>query len=310
MQVDSSLVARARRIELSPPAFRRLALLSAFALWVIIGSGATVRLTASGLGCEHWPGCTAGNPLPAKDYHSFIEFSNRIVSALTILATLLAWLGARVTAGLPKRVRRLALATFLGTLAQAPLGALTVYSGLNPLLVMTHFLLALVVLAAGVVVFTEALALEHGVAPERLPRQLRRGSILLAAALLVLVVTGTVATAAGPHPGSVDVRRLWHLHAAVYVHVRATAVFGLLFLAGFVYLVRNRSRWPVYLEGMVAVLFLLLLQMGVGELQYRTHLPWWLVLVHVSLAAAVWGATVALVALVHRPPRQLGPSAA
>jgi cytochrome c oxidase assembly protein subunit 15 len=307
VHVDSSLVARARRIELAPTTFRRLALLSAVALWVIIGSGATVRLTASGLGCEHWPGCTAGNPFPAKDYHSFIEFGNRIVSAATIFATLLAWLGARVTAGLPQRVKRLALGTFLGTLAQAPLGALTVYSGLNPLLVMTHFLLALVVLAAGVVIFIEALALEQGVTSKRLPLQVRRGSVLLAVALLALVVSGTVATAAGPHPGSVDVRRLWHLHAAVYVHVRATAVFGLLFLAGLAYLVRHRARWPLYLEGMVALLFLLVLQMGIGELQYRTHLPWWLVLVHVSLAAAVWAATVALVALVHRPLRQLAP---
>jgi cytochrome c oxidase assembly protein subunit 15 len=310
VQVDSSLVARARRIEVTPATFRRLALLSAFALWLIIGSGATVRLTASGLGCHHWPGCTAGNPLPEKDYHSFIEFGNRIVSAATIFATLLAWLGARMTSGLPKRVKRLALATFVGTLAQAPLGAITVYSGLNPLLVMTHFLLALVVLAAGVVVFIEALALQQGVTNERLPQPVRRGSVLLALALLALVVSGTVATAAGPHPGSADVRRLWHLHAAVYVHVRATAVFGLLFLAGLVYLIRNRARWPLYLEGAVALLFLLVLQMGIGELQYRTHLPWWLVLVHVSLAAAVWAATVALVTLVHRPLRPFRPKGA
>ena len=300
------MVARLRRVELASSTFRRLAFTSAFWLWLIVASGATVRLTASGLGCEHWPGCTAGNPLPAKDYHSFIEFGNRIVSAVTILFTLLAWLGARVTPRLPRRVKRLALATFTGTLAQAPLGALTVYSGLHPLLVMTHFLLALVVLAAGVVVLVEALVLEHGVAHVRLPLRVRRGSLLLALSLLALVVSGTVATAAGPHPGSVDVRRLWHLHAAVYVHVRATAVFGLLFLAGLVYLVRQRPRWPLYLEGMGVLFFLLVLQMGIGELQYRTKLPWWLVLVHVALAAGVWAATVALVTLVHRPVKQFG----
>jgi heme A synthase len=50
--------------------------------------------------------------------------------------------------------------------------------------------------------------------------------------------------------------------------------------------------------------------MGVGELQYRTKLPWWLVLVHVALAAAVWAVTVALVTLVHRPLRQFAPRAA
>jgi len=279
-------------------------------LWLIIWSGATVRLTASGLGCEHWPGCTAGNPLPAKDFHAFVEFSNRVISAVTIFATLGAWIAARITPGLRRRARRLALVTFVGTLAQAPLGALTVYSGLHPLMVMTHLLLALVVLGCGVVLYLEGLALAHGLADERLPIQVRRGSLVLAGSLLALVVTGTVATAAGPHPGTSDeVQRLWNLHAAVYVHVRATAVFGLLFLAGLVYLWRHRERWPLYFEAAIVLLFLLLLQMGIGELQYRTKLPWWLVLVHVAIAAAVWGATVALVTLVQRPPKQFAPRA-
>src|ERR1043165_5129296 len=149
--------------------FRRLALGSAGWLWLIVVTGATVRLTSSGLGCEHWPGGTAGNPFPSKSYHSFIEFGNRIVSFLTILATLVSWVGARSTPGLPRWVRRLALATFLGTLAQAPLGAITVYAGLNPWLVLSHFLLALLVLAAGVVVVVEAGSFGRGRARTGLP---------------------------------------------------------------------------------------------------------------------------------------------
>jgi heme a synthase len=301
---------RVRRIQLSATAFRRIAFSSVGWLWLIVVTGATVRLTASGLGCEHWPGCTAANPFPSKSYHSFIEFGNRIVSALTIAATLVAWLASLATPALPRWVRRLALVAFLGTFAQAPLGAITVYSGLNPLLVMMHFLLALLILAAGVVVAVQALGLEHGFARERLPLTFRRGAIVLAAALLALVVTGTVATASGPHPGSSDVRRLWKLHAAVYVHVRATAVFALLFAAGLVYLWRRRERWPLLLEGMAALLFLLVIQMGIGELQYRTHLPWWLVLVHVAFAAAVWAGTVALVTIAQRAPASLAPPSA
>src|SRR5439155_86010 len=298
-------LARVRRIQLSATTFRRIAFASAGWLYLIVVTGATVRLTASGLGCEHWPGCTAANPFPSKSYHSFIEFGNRIVSALTIAATLVAWLASLATPGLPRWVRRLAVVTFAGTFAQAPLGAITVYSGLNPWLVMTHFLLALVILAAGVVVAVQALGLEHGFARERLPLTFRRGSLVLAVSLLALVATGTVATASGPHPGSSDVRRLWRLHAAVYVHVRATALFAVLFLGGFVYLWRRRGRWPVLLEGMAALLFLLVIQMGVGELQYRTHLPWWLVLVHVAFAAAVWAGTVALVTIAQRTPASL-----
>jgi len=304
---STTLLARARGFELSRETFRRVALASAFWLWLIVISGATVRLTNSGLGCEHWPGCTAGNPLPSKSYHSFIEFGNRVVSALTILATLVAWFGARFTPDLPRWVRRLALATFLGTLAQAPLGALTVYAGLNPWLVMSHFLLALTVLAAGVVVAVEAFSFARGHSERRLPQALRRGAFAGAAALLALILSGMVSTAAGPHPGSADVDRLWRLHAAVYVHVRATAIFGVLFLAFFVYVVRRRERWPLYAEAAGAFLFLLLLQMGVGELQYRTHLPWWLVLVHVGLAASVWACAVTLVAAIERPPKPFAP---
>jgi heme A synthase len=49
--------------------------------------------------------------------------------------------------------------------------------------------------------------------------------------------------------------------------------------------------------------------MGIGELQYRTHLPWWLVLIHVALAAGVWGSAVALVTAIERPPKPFDPSA-
>src|SRR4029450_11460065 len=143
---EAHVAARTRSLEVSAPFFRKLALASAISLYLIIWSGATVRLTGSGLGCEHWPGCTAGNPLPAKDFHAFIEFSTRVISAVTIFATLGAWIAARITPGLRRRARRLALVAFVGPLAQAPLGALTVYSGLHPLMVMTHLLLALVVL--------------------------------------------------------------------------------------------------------------------------------------------------------------------
>jgi cytochrome c oxidase assembly protein subunit 15 len=307
---STTLRARARRrLELSPATFRRLAVAAALWLWLIVLTGATVRLTSSGLGCEHWPGCTAGNPFPSKSYHSFIEFGNRVVSFLTIVATLVAWIGARYTPGLPRWVRRLALATFVGTLAQAPLGAITVYAGLNPWLVMSHFLLALLVLGAGVVVAVEAFSFERGHADERLPSIVRTGAFVGAASLLALILSGMISTAAGPHPGSADVERLWRLHAALYVHVRATAIFAVLFVSFVVWVVRNRARWPLYAEGAGALLFLLLVQMGIGELQYRTHLPWWLVLIHVALAAGVWGSAVALVTAIQRPPKPFEPGA-
>ena len=58
----------------------------------------------------------------------------------------------------------------------------------------------------------------------------------------------------------------------------------------------------------VGVLALLFVQMGVGELQWRTHLPWGVVLVHVILAGTLWAATVALATLFWRPLRSFAPA--
>jgi len=62
----------------------------------------------------------------------------------------------------------------------------------------------------------------------------------------------------------------------------------------------RRHAVPLLFRLAVGLVALLLVQMGIGELQYRTHLPWWLVLVHVAVAAAVWGWTVVLAALLRR----------
>lgn len=288
---------------MSPVAFRRLALWAAVSLYLIVVSGATVRLTSSGLACESWPGCEPGSFFPASSGHGFVEFGNRIVSLFPIGLTLAAWLGAGRTVGLPRWVGRLAAGTFVGTIVQAPLGFVTILSDLHPLLVMTHFLLALAVLAGGVAVAVEAWRHDRGEASPLVPPLVRRGGIALAFAGLVLVVTGTLATAAGPHPGGSDIRRLGSLDDAVYVHVRASAAFGIGLLALVGYLWTRRRRSPRLFALSLVLTGVLVLQMGIGEAQWRTELPWELVLVHVSLAAAVWAVTVLLVYVLWRPPR-------
>ena len=84
-------------------------------------------------------------------------------------------------------------------------------------------------------------------------------------------------------------------------------LFLLSFLFAIGYLAAYRDRSPALFKLGVGVLGLLLVQMAVGELQWRTKLPWGLVLVHVVLAAAVWAGTVALATLFFRPPRSLLP---
>jgi cytochrome c oxidase assembly protein subunit 15 len=279
---------RVRGLSLSDEAIHRFAVASAVMLVVIVATGATVRLTGSGLGCEHWPGCQPHHFEP-RSYHSDIEFGNRVIAFFTILATLLTWIVARGH-------RLLGFLTFFGTLLQAPLGAITIHYHLNPWLVLTHFLLSAVVLTLGVVL--AQVTRPRG--PTSLAAWVPWLGLLVGLAAAVLLFSGTLATASGPHPGSTVVRRLWSFQPAVYWHVRATAVFGFSFLVVLVQLVRVRA--PQLRAGLV-LLGLLLVQMAIGETQYRTHLPWWLVLVHVTMAATVWAAVTVFVYSLWRPRR-------
>jgi cytochrome c oxidase assembly protein subunit 15 len=285
--------------------FRRLAIATALALYVIVVTGSLVRLTGSGLGCDSWPGCEEGRFFPAEDYHAFVEFGNRVFGVVPIVLSILtAWFARRR----PRWVAWTAVAVAALTLVEAPLGLATIRYDLPPEMVIVHFLVALLALAGAVLVVLAAVIEERGAAGVSLPAELRWAGVALAVVCLGLVVTGTFATAAGPHSGDPDVvERLWHLDDAVYLHVRVTAVFGALFLFVLGLLAARRSLAPRLFRFALALLGVLVLQMGVGELQWRLELPWGVVAVHIALAAAVWVLTVGLVAMLWRPPAWVTP---
>lgn len=295
-------VSLAGRLELSPAAFRRVAWVAVTCLVLIVATGATVRLTGSGLGCPHWPTCNSTHALP-KGYHSDIEFSNRVVSALTVLSTLALALAAWRARGLSRGTRWLATVVFVGTLAQAPLGAITVYYDLNPYLVISHLLLSLTVLGLGVLTLLSAYA---GSPP--LPAIARLGGAVLLVAIAVLVVTGTLSTAAGRFPGSNGtqvVERIGNFHDSVWLHVRAVAAFGIVFVVLAAWAWTKRALWPWLVRACAGLLAILLVQMGIGEWQYRRYgvIPWWAVVAHVAIAALLFAWTVGLVARLWRPVR-------
>jgi heme a synthase len=296
----------ARSLVVAPAWFLRLVFLELFALWLIVATGAAVRLTASGLGCRHWPGCEAGHPLPAKDYHAFIEFGNRVIGGVTIAVTLVTALAALWTP-IGRRGKQLAGAIFVGALAQAPLGYLAVKTDLRWPVVAAHLLLSMLLVAAAVLLVFVASEPVVGRAESLVPVELRRFGVWIAAAGLALLISGSLATAAGPHSGggTEHVARLARLEPVVYVHAGVVAVFGCSFLFMLGYLASRRSAAPRLFRASLGVLALLLAQVGLGELQYRLHLPWYLVLVHVAVAAAAWIGIVALVTALWRPPAPL-----
>jgi cytochrome c oxidase assembly protein subunit 15 len=288
--------------------FLRLAVGSLTGMFLVVTSGAFVRLTASGLGCERWPRCGTA-PFPTEgNQHAIIEFSNRLIAVIAIVLALVTWLASRKVDGLSRLARLSALGAVAGALVQIPLGGVTIMLDLHPLAVMSHFLLAMVVVALSLLVVVEAARGRYGGGAPVPPRWARHlavwAGLPLAAAL---VVTGAVATASGPHPGAQEgVERLGAaITDTVYVHVRVAAAFGIGLLLLGVVLWRGRPLTHGILRLWVVTLVVLAAQAVLGEVQYRNALPWGLVLVHVFLAAAVWTLSVALAAVLWRPPAPL-----
>jgi len=293
--------------QLAPVRFLWIASASCASLFVVVTSGAFVRLTGSGLGCENWPRC-GDKPYPERDFHAFVEFGNRMVALVGLVLTLATWIAARRTGGLSSVGRWAALAVFLVVVAQIPLGAVTIALDLHPLAVMAHFLLGLTALGLATVVAIEAWLLVDGRASPVAPRWLRQVVVFAGLpACAALVVTGAVATASGPHPGADDqVERLGiAITDTVYVHVRVAAAFGIGVLVVGWFLVRARERYPGVARLWGLLLSVLVAQAILGEVQYRNALPWGLVLVHVALAATIWGLSVALAYVLWRPPVRL-----
>ena len=287
----------------TPAGFRTLTLIAMIGLWAIVPSGAIVRLTGSGLGCPDWPLCD-GSVVPEAAGHAWIEFTNRIFSGLVMAVAVLTWLAARRLAGRPAALRRWSATIALATAGQVPLGAVTVYYDLHPALVSSHFLLSMVALGAGTVLWLRA---RDAAAGDARGWNRRQGPLAAAtaAALGVVLTTGVLVTAAGPHSGDVDVIvRYGDFGDALHLHVRAAVAFLTLAAVLSAWLWREGGADRLTRRLAVAHVPLTLLQIGVGEYQFRNGLPWQVVAVHVSLAALLWALTVAVAWGIARPRRE------
>jgi cytochrome c oxidase assembly protein subunit 15 len=286
----------------SPAAYRRVTLLALVALVVIVVSGAAVRLSGSGLGCTDWPTCEEGRLAPESvtDANAMIEFGNRAFTGVVSVAVVLAVLGA-----LRRRPRRrdltvLAVGLVVGVAAQAVLGGMVVWYGLSPWFVMAHFLLSLVLV-------TDAVVLHHraGTDGEReVPLVGRAAGVLtrlVALSAAVVVVTGTVVTATGPHAGDDSAER-FDLALPDVARVHGAAVVVLLALVLALLRVLWRGGAPAVVHDAARVLLLVLVaQAAVGYTQWFTGVPALLVGVHVLGAVAVWVAVVRTVLAVRGP---------
>jgi heme a synthase len=281
------------RLAVTPAQFRRVAYIALGSLTLIVMTGAAVRLTDSGLGCENWPKC-GGTPLPPLSSHALIEFGNRAVSGvvgvIAVVGALLAW----TRRPFRRDLFVLALLLPLGVVAQAVLGGFTVLNHLAPGFVMAHFSLSLLILVAAF-----ALAWRSTYEPGSRPRSTDRSAVWSVRALLPLgaltIFAGTAATAAGPHSGGFTGQVVHRLHFkgaatldwTIHQHATIAALFGVAVI-GVWYLHRRRGASAAQLEPLTVLGVLLAAQGLVGSVQYELKLPSEMVWVHVSLATVTW----------------------
>lgn len=270
-------------------AARRAAAVALFFQWFIVVTGATVRLTGSGLGCPNWPTCTTTRATPELAFHPMVEFLNRITATPTLLAAVVAsWLCWRLAGPARRDLRVASSLVVAGTLLQAVVGALTVILELPPEIVSTHFLLSIGCILAASVSF-HATGSARPLHLERRGAGLRIGAAsLMLLALLAVIVAGVLTTASGPHSGASgtgqDVDRFGVFGLAVALHARGAYAFLVLVLV----LTWLRERRGVALRDLGVLLVLVVGQVALGEVQYRTGLPWPVVLGHVANAALIW----------------------
>ena len=279
-------------------------------------TGAAVRLTGSGLGCPDWPTCGDGSMVPTTDhdYHSWIEFINRLVTGLVGLAVALAVLGAlwRV----PKRRDLIwwAWGLVVGIVVQILLGRWVVTSHLAPWVVMAHFLLAIVMLWNAIVLHHRAkLGDEVGApgaanpspaaatAPATPP--IRWLTWLISTLAAWVVVSGTVVTGAGPHGGDENAERL-SFDISNVARIHAVSVIVLLAgVLGLFWLLARTADWPRCSQASYLLLGVILTQGFIGYVQYFNDVPELLVGMHIVGAISVWWAILNL-HLTVLPPRQ------
>ncbi len=255
---------------------------------LITVSGAAVRLTGSGLGCEDWPTCNDERFVAElDDVHSMIEFGNRLISGLVLIPVVACVVAARRRDPRRRDLIRGAWGILAVLAIEIPLGGITVLAGLTPAIVAAHFLVSMALIAMAVVLDDRA-AQSDGPARDLVPPSVRtwsRAAVVTGAAVLV---TGTVVTGAGPHSGDEEVGRL-ALDITGVARVHSGTMWLLLALSTAAMWQAYRSGAPDSVRRRGGVLVAAIAAQGViGYTQYAIGVPAGLVALHIFGATVVW----------------------
>ena len=309
--------------------YRRLALATIFATFLLVLIGGIVRVSDSGLGCgpassgfHGWPFCN-GAVIPGLDINTIIEYSHRTVAGIVgLMAIALAVLAWRRHRGNVVLVRASVAAAVL-VIAQGLLGAATVENDLDETLVSAHLGLAMIFFALTLYIWRASKTENQGAAAVDGGRHFKPLALVAAGLVFCTIVAGGY-MAGTQNYGRADYQlgdgahhacgkefptcngdflpfgetRLVDIHLThrVFVYLTTLFVLGLIALS-----LRRRPSDGIVRNAKIAAA-ILAAQLLVGALnvwldEYET-----LIVLHLALGTLLWGTLVGLAFQLFRIP--------
>jgi cytochrome c oxidase assembly protein subunit 15 len=277
---------RPERFVISERRYRSVTVFALVMLALIVVTGAAVRLTESGLGCEDWPNCSEGELIQFGSPNQSIEQVNRLITGLVSLSVIAAVLGSVRRRPYRRDLVWWSVSLVAGVLAQIVLGGITVLVDLHPAAVAAHFILSQVLVACSVTLVWRARQ-QPGPRRVRVGRaELNLSRVALAGAT-VLMFTGPAVTGSGPHAGDARAERFgFFIPDVVRVHSINMWIFLAVVVVLLVRLARQGAPADIQRRGR-ALLACIVAQGAIGYTQYELGIPEWLVLLHIAGATAV-----------------------
>jgi len=294
------------RPQISPRTYRGITLAALVLLSLIVLTGAAVRLTGSGMGCTDWPNCEQEAFIQASNANQEIEQINRLVTGLVSAVVIVAVLGSVLRVPRRRDLTWLSLGLVAGMVGQIVLGGIVVLTHVHPAAVQGHFLLSMVILLNALVLHKRAGEPDGVRLVPVVPSTLRRWVVAVVVAFAVAITTGTIVTGTGPHGGDEEARRFGFAITSVARVHSITVIATVALLLWVIRLARrDEGTWKRLEDPLTTLLWVAVLQGGIGYAQYFSGVPVLLVALHVTGAVAVWLMAVRVL-LTCRAPAAVG----
>lgn len=298
--------------------FRRIGILTIFAVYMVILAGGIVRASGAGMGCPDWPTCfgqwvppTHESQLPGN-YHeiyarrgyentrfngvkTWTEYANRLVGATTgILIFLAAW-SSRIFLKSDKAIFYLSVSSFFLVGFQGWLGSTVVASNLKPAMITLHMLLALIIVALLIYTVARSQRDSFGHIDTRLLPE-KFNTVLIAAMIMTLlqVIMGTQVREAVDfiaHEHSYIDRQYWRDDFPIIFYVHRSFSSVILFTNAWLSwkLYRSLEEQSIISRAGLALITLILIAIIAGISLDRLGVPPVAQPIHLLMASLIFG---------------------